>query len=237
MELILSSTTRLAFICFVSVLFFSTPILANNAEIHIEPAPKWVEYRNLAPIDKIPVDEISNGVFYRLLDNQVHVSDSGYRTSYSRYTESIVNQTGVESSSQINLEFDPSYQKLALNTLFLMRDGRRIDKLKTAKISLLNSENELDNQIYHGYLTMNILVNDVREGDTLDYSFTRYGVNPIYKGIFSYARSLNWSVPVYDQYLRILWGKSKPLHVNTRNIEPKIQQKKSLESCFLIRKK
>jgi len=227
MELILSSTIRFLFISFISALIISQPALANNAQIHIEPVPKWVVFRQLSDVDNIPVNEISNGVFYRLLDKQIHVSDSGYRTLYSRYNESIVNQTGVKSSSQINLEFDPTYQKLVLNTLFLTRDGQRIDKLKTAKISLLNSENELDSQIYHGYLTMNILVDDVREGDILDYSFTRFGVNPIYEGIFSYSYSLNWSVPVHDQYLRILWGKNKPLHVKTRNIEPLIQQQKA----------
>jgi len=214
-------------LCLFSSVFAIKIVEANNDEIHIEPTPTWVEYRNLDLVDKIPVDEISNGVFYQLLDNQIHVSESGDRTSYSRYAESIINQTGVESSSQINIEFDPTYQKLALHTLFIIRDGQQIDKLKTAKISLLNSENELDDQIYHGYLAINILVDDLREGDTVDYSFTRYGTNPVYKGIFSYSRSLNWSVPVYDQYLRILWGKSKPLYVNTRNIEPKIQQKTS----------
>ncbi len=214
-------------IYFFSSVFAINTVQAGNGEIHIEPTPKWVEYRTLSSVDEIPVDEIRDGVFYRLVDDQVKVSDSGKRTSYTRYIESVINQTGVESSSQINLEFDPSYQKLVLNTLFLTRNGHRIDKLQTAKISLLNSENELDDQIYHGYLTMNILVDDVREGDTIDYSYTRYGMNPVYKGIFSYARSLNWSVPVHDQYLRILWGKSKLLNVKTRNIEPIIQQNKS----------
>lgn len=90
---------------------------------------------------------------------------------------------------------------------------------------MLNRESELNQHIYSGTLTINILIDDVREGDTVDYSYTRYGMNPIYKGIFSYSRSLNWSVPVFDQYLRILWGKSKPLYIKTSNIEPQIEEK------------
>jgi len=201
-------------------------VQANESAPHIEVAPDWVKQRELSLADKIPVDEINNGVFYQLVDNQIHVSRSGVRTSYSRYAESIVNQIGLETSSQINLEFDPSYQKLTLNTLTIFRDGQPIDKLTTAKVAILSNEKELDDQTYNGYLTMNILIDDLREGDTLDYSYTRYGTNPIYQGVFSTTRTLNWSVPVYNQYIRILWGKSNPLHIHSRNIEPNIEEKK-----------
>jgi len=193
----------------------------------IEPVPNWVNIRDASPVTNIPIKEINNGVFYRLLDSQLMVARDGGRTTYSRYIEQVVNQTGVENSSQINLVFDPSYQRVALHSLTIKRDGVVIDKLGSAKITTLNSESELDQQIYHGNLTINILIDDMRAGDTLDYSYTYYGANPIYDGIFSYARWLNWSVPVHDQYVRIMWGKEAPLHINSRNIEPQVTQQKN----------
>jgi transglutaminase-like putative cysteine protease len=195
-------------------------------DIHIEAAPAWVEIRDITLTQDIPVDEINDGVFYQLLDSQRKVSDTEKIVSYSRYVETVVNQAGVDYASQINLDFDPSYQKLALNTLFIFRKGERIDKLLSAKISLLNRETELENQIYNGSLTLNILIDDIQMGDTIDYSFTRYGNNPVYKGIFAYSRSLNWSVPVRDQFVRILWGKNTPLFLSTRNISPDIKERK-----------
>ncbi|MFB1000529.1 MAG: DUF3857 domain-containing protein, partial [Colwellia sp.] len=180
-------------------------------DIHIEAAPAWVEIRDLTLTQDIPVDEINNGVFYQLLDSQKKVSATEKVVSYSRYIETVVNQAGVDYISQINLDFDPSYQKLALNTLFIIRKGKRIDKLLSAKMSLLNRETELENQIYNGSLTLNILIDDIQVGDSIDYSFTRYGNNPVYKDIFAYSRSLSFSVPVRDQFVRILWGKKNPL--------------------------
>jgi len=195
-------------------------------DIHIEAAPTWVEIRDITLTEDIPVDEINDGVFYQLLDSQRKVSASEKIVSYSRYVETVANQAGVDYTSQINLDFDPSYQKLALNTLFIVRKGERIDKLSSAKISLLNRETELENQIYNGSLTLNILIDDIQIGDTIDYSFTLYGKNPVYKGIFAYSRSLNWSVPVRDQFVRVLWGKKAPLFLSTRNISPDIKERK-----------
>lgn len=193
-------------------------------DIHIEAAPAWVEIRDLTLTENIPVDEINNGVFYQLLDSQKKVSATEKVVSYSRYIETVVNQAGVDYISQINLDFDPSYQKLALNTLFIIRKGKRIDKLLSAKMSLLNRETELENQIYNGSLTLNILIDDIQVGDSIDYSFTRYGNNPVYKDIFAYSRSLSFSVPVRDQFVRILWGKKNPLSVSTRQTSAKINE-------------
>ncbi len=198
----------------------------TNADVHIEATPDWVKLRDTSKNVNIPVNEIKNGVFYRLIDNQFKLSDGGERIAYSRYVETVINQAGIDRSSQISLDYDPTYQKLALNTLFVVRDGKRLNKLNSAKISIFSSEKELENRIYNGSLTMNIIIDDIREGDTIDYSFTYYGANPILKGIFSYSRFLNWTVPVHDQHVRVLWGKSTPLYIKTRNIEPEIQKTK-----------
>jgi hypothetical protein len=195
-------------------------------DIYIDAAPAWVESRDITLTKDIPVDEITDGVFYQLLDSQRKLSEKQQSAWYSRYVQTVVNQAGVDYISQINLDFDPTYRKLVLNTLFVIRDGQRIDKLSSAKISLLNRETELENQIYNGSLTLNILIDDIQEGDTIDYSFTRYGDNPVYKGIFAYSRTLSWSVPIRDQFVRVLWGKSKPLFSSTRNVSVPITEKK-----------
>jgi transglutaminase-like putative cysteine protease len=200
---------------------------ANEAkDIYLEPAPAWVIQYDVGSIDDIPTDDVSNGVHYQMVDNQIQVSKSGERTSYARYVETIVNQSGLDSSSQLNFEFDPSYQKFVLHSLFILRDGQRLDRLQSAKKSLLNTESELKRQIYSGSLTLNVLMSDLQVGDTLDYSYTRYGSNPVYRDSFSYRRNISWGVPLDIQHLRILWGKSNPLFVTPINANPTIRKSK-----------
>lgn len=219
------SIRALAFTLFL--LSFHSLVYADKyKDIYIEPTPKWVEYRGITLNENTPVDEINNGVFYQLLDTQIRVTDSERVEKYSHYIETLSNQAGVDYSSQLNIDFDPSYQKLVLNTLFIIRNGETIDRLKTARMSLLNRETELENQIYNGSITLNILIDDLQVGDSISYSYTRYGDNPVYQGIFAYTRSLNWSVPIENQYVRVLWGKEKPLKVETRHITPNLTQKK-----------
>jgi transglutaminase-like putative cysteine protease len=206
-------------------LFYVATSSANDRDgINIEAAPDWVLHREMTTLDNFPIDEISNGIFYQMVDDQIQVAKSGEKTAHARYVETVVNKTGLDSNSQINIDFDPSYQKLVLNSLFLVRDGQQIDKLSSAKISIFNRETELENQIYNGSLTLNILISDLRVGDTLDYSYTTYGSNPVYQNIFSYRRNLNWGVPVFDQHIRILWGKTQPLYVETRNFKTPISK-------------
>jgi hypothetical protein len=215
------------FIVVSSLLFANYPasVLAQNIEnIHLEPAPAWVIQYETGPLDDVPTDEVSNGLHYHMVDNQIQVSQSGERVSYSRYVETIINQSGLETSSQLNFRFDPSYQKLVLHSLFILRDGQRLDQLQSAKKSILNTESELKRQIYNGSLTLNVLISDLQVGDTLDYSYTRFGANPVYRDSFSYQRNINWGMPLNIQHLRILWGKSNPLFVTPINANPEVLQ-------------
>ncbi|GAC21779.1 DUF3857 domain-containing transglutaminase family protein [Paraglaciecola arctica] len=214
----------LVIFCFLSIFYQKAGVAENAQDINLEPAPTWVIYYDVGAIDDIPTDEVSNGLHYHMVDNQIQVTKTGERTAYTRYVETIVNQSGLESSSQLNFNFDPSYQRFALNSLFILRDGQRLDRLQSAKKSLLNTESELKKQIYNGSLTLNVLMSDLQVGDTLDYSYTRYGANPVYRNSFSYGRNINWSVPLNIQHLRVLWGKSKPLFVTPINATPTINK-------------
>ena len=213
---------------FLIIVLYTTSlnVIANTGDYQVKtaPTPSWVVPRTVVLDVTVPVDEISNGVFYRLIDSQIRVEHDGAVAYHSRYVESVVNKLGIENSSQINITFDPTYQNVVLNSLIVIRDGQRLDRLTSAKISVFKSEQELEQQIYNDSLTLNVLLDDIRAGDTLDYSYTRFGANTVYNNIFSYGRSISWSVPVFDQYVSVLWGKNIPLFISTRNSEPKIEK-------------
>ncbi|MEJ2500655.1 MAG: DUF3857 domain-containing protein, partial [Campylobacterales bacterium] len=86
-------------------------------------------------------------------------------------------------------------------------------------------ESGLEEQMYDGHLTANIIVDDVRVGDIIEYSYTRTGTNPIYKGVFNYERNVQWNIPVHYQGIRVLWGKPNPLHSKKLNTDVAIKKK------------
>ncbi|VAW58744.1 hypothetical protein MNBD_GAMMA11-3245 [hydrothermal vent metagenome] len=189
------------------------------------PAP-WIKYHEVRLPDALPLDEITGGSYYALVDNQIRVTEKNTEF-YSHYAELVVNQQGLEQVSLVNIKFDPTYETPTLNTLRIRRGKKIIDKLNTAQISLLQQETELENLIYNGRLTANIILDDVRVGDIVEYSYTIKGTNPVYNNIFSYERFIEWSVPVHQQKVRMLWGKRAPLYVKKINSNIKITERKS----------
>ncbi|MGF1762899.1 DUF3857 domain-containing protein [Aliivibrio kagoshimensis] len=200
---------------------------SNHNEVKKSPLPAWVEVKAAVQPDDIPYDDVVGGVYYLLVDKQIKVSKSEKTAFYKHYADLIINQQGLEESSQIAIEFDPSYETLSFHHLQLIRDGKVINKLPDADINIIQRETELDQLIYDGRLTASIILNDVRVGDIIDYSYTLEGENPVYGGFFSHRQYVNWSVPVHQQFTRLLWGKKAPLNVTTLRTDVDIKQKQT----------
>lgn len=203
------------------IFLLSISFLCTSQDYQIQPAGKWVNQQSLITTD-IPTEKIADGTYYLLLDTQIKVSTTQPTQRFTRTVMQAVNQTGIDYISQLNLEFDPSYETLVLNSLGIIRDGQYIDKLTSAKFKMLQRETELANGIYNGSLSLNIIIDDMRTMDKLDYSYTITGQNPVYKH-FSVSRTLNWSVPVAQQFMRVLWQKPTPLHISTVNGDVEIK--------------
>ena len=149
-------------VCVLVISFYST-----SQEYQIQPAEDWVKQQQLIATE-IPANKIADGTYYLLLDTQIKVAEQAPSKRYTRTVMQAVNQTGIDSISQLNLDFDPSYQTLTLNGLGIIRDGQYIDKLASAQFKVLQRETELANRIYNGSLTLNIIVDDMRINDQLD---------------------------------------------------------------------
>jgi hypothetical protein len=204
------------------LLIVSAALVFNKAKANqytIGPANDWVVKHALKQPHATNNNKIQDGTLYRLIDNQTFVPNNQKQQRHTRMVMQAINQSGVDYISQLSIDFDPSYQTLTLNSLAIIRKDERINKLKTAKFNVIQSESELSNRIYNGSLSLDIIIDDMRSGDMLDYSYTITGSNPIYGDKFSTRRTLSWSVPVIQQNMRVLWGKPTLLHVNKINGE------------------
>ncbi len=210
---------------FLLLLFPQMAFAAAQYTVEIKPAPVWVQQVQTSKPDTIPVDDIESGNYYLLVDNQLKIDETSSKVRFNRIQQLVVNQRGLEHNSQIEVDFDPLYESLVFHSLAIIRDDQTIDKLASSDISVLKQEGRIEQGLYDGRLTANIILADLRVGDVIDYSYSVIGANPIYQGIFSYRRTLQWSVPLYAQSVRVLWGKAKPLYVDVTNAPNTVSQK------------
>jgi hypothetical protein len=211
----------------VCMLIGATVNAQAEPPVPISPHPGWVLDISANLDSKVPQENISRGVHYLLVDTQIRVGDGNKTEYFSHYAERVLNQTGVESNSQITIEFDPTYESLTLHKIVVWRDNHAVSKLGTARMSLVNREEDLENLMYNGRKTLHVILDDVRVGDTIEYSFTHKGDNPIYNGIFSYSHALNWSVPVQRMALTVHWNKQAPLYHQITNSDLSLKTTKT----------
>lgn len=212
----------------LSVIFLiQTNLCLSAPEINKAAYPDWVEPQNLPKTDNISYDKIQNGVHYLLVDTQVIVNPEQAPQYFYHYADHIVNQAGVEGNSQINLSYDPAYQKLVLHSLRIIRNSEVIDKIDSARMSLIQREEDMDELIYNGRTTLNMILDDVRIGDTIEYSYSIIGMNPVYQNIFAYNRYLEWGVAVEKLSLRLVWNKPAPLYHKLVNSNLQLSRKKT----------
>jgi lipoprotein NlpI/transglutaminase-like putative cysteine protease len=149
----------------------------------IGPTPTWVvaaKEPQTATVEPAPMH-------YRVIDEQTRLLGKS-ETNYLHVVRVIDEAAGLEGAAHIEIDFDPSYQKLTLHHLELVREGQRSSRLGK-RYPLLRRETQLEKQMYDGRQTLSIVVDDVRVGDEIDYDYSLAGSNPVFG----------------DKFVRTLW--------------------------------
>ncbi len=168
------------------------PGAAASPPYVIAPEPAWAEPAEV-PLDAVvPDGEISEGIFYLLTEEQVRTEP---RAEYGHFARKILNESGVQSGSEIHIGVDPSYQKLVLHRVDVRRDGQWTNRLDPSVISVLQRETDMERYMLDGSYTVVIRLPDIRPGDVIRYSFTTEGENPVMDGHFFTSFSAGWSQP------------------------------------------
>lgn len=188
-------------LCFLNL----TSIFANDV---IKTSPqKWV--RDIAFVDE-NIKKDNGGSQYLLIDTQDHIP---LQSTYRHYAVKVTNADGVQSMSDINVNFDPSYQKLKFHKLRISRNGQLIDKLQSTKIKLIQREESMEKALYDGSLSAVIHLSDVREQDVIEYAYTIIGYNPINNGNYTNTYYHQFSQPINRIFNRIIVSPSKDIQI------------------------
>lgn len=184
-----------------------TLLILNEAHaqsgVDIGSVAEWVEQRKPDFEVETPLSEIANGEYFLLYDEQTNVA-AETESYYIHSAVRIVNESGLESNSQIKIVFDPEFENVTLHSIQVLREGSKFTQLDLSKIKIIQQERELEYQMYDGRLTALYLVEDLRVGDVLEFAYTLHGRNPAVFGFHSSKYSLSYSVPVAEHFIRLI---------------------------------
>ncbi len=183
---------------------FSTPLLfclfffvsttdSAIAQIKVSQTPSWVKIQSYEPKPEIDINEISYGLLTLLSDEQVHVPRE---EKYARLVRKISDNVGIQEASSVSINYDPTYQKLIIHDIKVIRQGKSVNKLNINNFQTIRQESNAESYIYDGSLNAIANLSDIRKGDIIDMSYTIKGFNPIHNGHFATSSSLNDYEPV-----------------------------------------
>lgn len=154
------------------LLLLALPLHA--AEFDVRPAPAWVEPLDVVTNVVIAKQNVRWGIYDILKDHQLRDGAEYFRT-----VRKVLSPSGVQNASELELDFDPSFERLTIHEITLIRDGVAYDALERDAIRVIDKEDDADNRIYDGQRTALIFLRDIRPGDVIDYSWSLAGANPI----------------------------------------------------------
>ncbi len=174
----------------------------------VEPPPSWITSltEGTAPVPA------GSGMHYGLTDHQVKI-EHDRSIDYWHVIRVVDEAGGLGTAAQIQAWFDPSYQTLVMHKLEIVRAGTRINKLDPKKIELLHRETQLDYRMYDGLVTASIVLDDVRVGDRIEYSYSIRGSNPVFGDKFVTSAWVKQQIGPASLYrMRILAPESREIH-------------------------
>lgn len=225
MQLKQSFQYSLLFFCSLLVCINTAWSNPDNRHIQYADAPSWVKSYSNDYHSDAPLNDIEDGVYYRVLESQIrYIAPHSYE-SYARRAIDVISVQGMEYSSSFNIDFDPSYQSVVLHDIKVIRDGKEIDKKETIRASVIQREERMEALIYDGTLTANIILDDIRVGDIVEYSYSTIGRNPVYGEAFSLGRQASFSVPIQQLNIRLLVDKKTPVQHDVVNTSLIVEEK------------
>lgn len=215
-------------LCFSKLYFMAFSLLVCQLvhakdKIQVNKRPAWVEEVQLTPSSHIKPEDVSDGYLYSLKDYQFHVEK---KERYFHFVRKIYSNIGVQKASEIEVVYDPSYEKVVFHEIKIIRANESINKLNPDKFKIIQREESKESYIYDGSMYALLILDDVRAGDLIEYSFSIIGRNPIYADKFFSSFYLASYDPIDLLSIKIITSATRPLHFKNEKstFSPSISQ-------------
>jgi hypothetical protein len=198
-------------ICVLLNLFLTENASSRNIQVTSESKPSWVNEKKAEIQFNNTSGESLGGYYHLLVDIQENIPAE---SMYCHFVIKLLNSDGVQNMSDISVDFDPEYQTLKFHEINRYREGVKTDELINHNIKTIQREADMERFLYDGSMTAFVNLEDMREGDILEYAYTIQGYNPVYQGNYFRNFYLEYSDPVGEIYRRIIAPGDKKLFFN-----------------------
>ncbi|MEO6632731.1 MAG: DUF3857 domain-containing protein, partial [Mucilaginibacter sp.] len=196
---------------FVAVSF----ALAKGAQpiVHISAKPTWLS--TCKPYNPKPsLRTVEDGYYFSIIEHQVQVEK---QADYRHNIREIISETGIQNGSQISVSFDPTYERLDFHEITVWRNNKPQNRLKSSAFKILADEKDLSNFIYQGTYSALCILDDIRKGDRIEYSYTITGRNPIFNNRYSSLQYLQYFQTVAHQYTAVIFSAGHKINIKLFN--------------------
>lgn len=191
------------------------------SQVKIQKTPSWVINKSYNKNPSIDQNDITQGLLTLLYEEQTNIDKE---ESFVKISTKIVENVGTQSASNIDINFDPTYQKLFFHSINIIRNEKVINKLFPNSFQTLRKELNADSFIYDGSISAMTNLSDVRVGDIIEYSYSLKGFNPIHNKHYSSTFNLKSSNPIGKMHIGLL--SKKPLTFKYFKTNKKVEEKK-----------
>ncbi|HEX2608294.1 MAG TPA: DUF3857 and transglutaminase domain-containing protein [Flavisolibacter sp.] len=205
---------RLFILCIV---YFIIPITGSSQSVPIASEPSWISHPVIDYKATQLDEEAEDGYVDLDYERQVSLSET---TTYYKIALKVLSDAGVQNSSEVSVNYDPDYEKLFFHTIRIIRDGQSINKLQANRFRIIQEEKDKDEHLYDGSLTALLLLEDVRKGDIIEYSYSLKGFNPIYQNKFTALFTASFSVPVYHTTYKLMVPEGRKMYLSSKGAVP-----------------
>lgn len=193
------------------ILFFASTVGLRAQEINFIGVPDWVSEVRLAENSPITKFDVNNGVYTSLLDNQVNFTNDN---EFFHFATRVMNYGGVTNASELYLTYDSSYQTLDFHYLYVIRNGKKIDKTSSLSFETLTNESNLQSSMYSGKITAYDILEDIRKDDIVEYAYTIKGENPIFEDYKFKMIGIQGDNPMDKLFVKFVIDQDEELEIN-----------------------
>ena len=210
--------------CLLFLYLFPVHLAATAVDQNIRHSkgntPAWIKVIDF-PTEPVPLKSSQVNLQYLLIDSQRNWEE---KTLYRHFAIKTLSKSGVERISQLNIDFNPSYREVILHSIRIYRDGAWYDRLENARYQLIQRESDLENNVYTGELTLIYFLEDIRQDDLIEYSYSIVGSIPHFASHYAEMVFLQREWATEKIFHRFLGHPDLAIQMKSVNIsiEPKI---------------
>jgi hypothetical protein len=145
-------------------------------------------------------------ITYLLFDTQIHAEQ---QEAFIHQAIRLETMEAVQHWSQWRLQFEPKTQVITLHSLKIRRGVTEIDQSNLEKAHLLQREEGLERFIIHGWFTLLMVLEDVRPGDILEFSYTIKASSSLFPNLGGYFFTLPQGVSVGKYHFAVRFNSTR----------------------------